>query len=302
MNIWITGGSGFVGTRLSARLLEMGHDVVAVGRRSEFDDIRHDNFRYVSADTRQEGPWQEGIRDADAVVNLTGRSIFGYWTDAVKKEIYDSRVETTRNIVAALEDEPGREMVLVSTSAVGYYGDGGDEILTEASPRGEGFLADLSRDWEAEAMAAEAKGVRVVIPRFGIVLDKGGGALKQMLTPFKLGLGGPLGDGRHWFPWIHMDDLLSAILFALTEAKVTGPVNLTAPNPVQNRTFVKALGRVLRRPAFVPVPGCVVKTAFGELGEVLLASQRVLPVRLLDNGFHFKYPDIGPALKQLIRG
>lgn len=302
MNIWITGGSGFVGKELSALLLDRGHRVVAVGSRPEFDGIRHEHFRYVSADTTREGAWQEGLREADAVVNLTGRSIFSYWTDAAKKQIYESRVATTRNVVAALGTDPGRETVLISTSAVGYYGDRGDERLTEASPRGEGFLADVSQDWEGEALAAEKKGVRVVIARFGIVLGKNGGALKQMLPPFRLGLGGPLGNGRQWFPWIHMDDLISGILFALTEKAVRGPINLAAPNPVQNRTFAGAMGRVLRRPALIPVPGCVLKTVMGELGEVLLSSQRALPVKLLDDGFRFEYPDIGPALKQLIRG
>lgn len=302
MNIWITGGSGFVGAQLSALLLDGGHTVVAVGRRPDFDGIRHENFRYVSADTTREGLWQDGLQAADAVVNLTGRSIFSYWTDAVKKQIYESRVATTRNVVAALEKDPGRESVLVSTSAVGYYGDQGDELLTEASPRGEGFLADVSKDWEGEALAAVKKGVRVVIARFGIVLGKNGGALKQMLPPFRLGMGGPLGSGRQWFPWIHAGDLLSAILFALTEKEVVGPINMTAPNPVQNRAFVKVLGRVLRRPALIPVPGCVLKTVMGELGEVLLSSQRALPVKLLDYGFRFEYPDVGPALKQLIRG
>lgn len=302
MDIWITGGSGFVGTRLSALLLDRGHTVVAVGRRAEFDGIRHENFRYVSADTTREGAWQEGLGSSDAVINLTGRSIFSYWTDTVKNQIYESRVATTRNVVAAIDADSGRETVLISTSAVGHYGDRGDERLTEASARGEGFLAEVSRDWEKEALAAEEKGVRVVVARFGIVLEKNGGALKQMLPPFRLGLGGPLGSGRQWFPWIHMDDLLSALLFALTEKEVTGPINLVAPNPVQNRAFVKALGRVLRRPAFIPVPGCVLKTAMGELGEVLLSSQRALPAKLLDYGFRFEYPDIGPALKQLMRG
>lgn len=302
MKIWITGGTGFVGQRLSALLLDQGHGVVAVGSRPAFEEIRHGNFRYVSADTSFEGSWQEGIREADAVVNLTGRPIFGYWTERTKARIYESRVATTRNIAAALAGDPGRERVLVSTSGVGYYGDRGDEILTEASSRGEGFLADLSRDWEAAALAAGDHGVRVVTARFGVVLDPGGGALKQMLPPFRLGLGGPLGDGRQWFPWIHMDDLVAALVFALTESRVSGPVNLTAPNPVQNRDFARALGRVLLRPALMPVPGFMIKTALGEMGRVLLASQRVLPVRLLDSGFRFQYPDVAPALKHLIRG
>ena len=302
MKIWITGGTGFVGQRLSAFLLERGHGVVAVGSRPAFEEIHHGNFRYVSADTSFEGSWQEGIREAEAVINLTGRPIFGYWTERAKAQIYESRVATTRNIVAALARDPGRERVLVSTSGVGYYGDRGDEILTEASSRGEGFLADLSRDWEAAALAAEAHGVRVVTPRFGVVLDPAGGALKQMLPPFRLGLGGPLGDGRQWFPWIHMDDLVAALVFALTESRVSGPVNLTAPNPVQNRDFARALGRVLLRPALMPVPGFMIKTALGEMGRVLLSSQRVLPVRLLDSGFRFQYPDVAPALKHLIRG
>ncbi|AOY57719.1 MULTISPECIES: TIGR01777 family oxidoreductase [Desulfococcus] len=302
MRIWITGGTGFVGTQLSERLLNEGHTVVAVGTRAKFDGVRHENFQYVSADTTREGAWQEGLRDADAVVNLTGRSIFKYWTDAVKKAIYHSRVATTHNIVAAFQADPGRDKVLVSTSAVGYYGDGGDGILTEASPRGEGFLADVSKDWEHEALAAADKGVRVVISRFGIILGRNGGALKQMRLPFRLGLGGPLGDGRHWFPWIHEDDLISAILFVLNEKGITGPVNMTAPNPVQNRTFVKALGRAVRRPALIPVPGCVLKTVMGEFGGVLLSSQRVLPVKLLDAGFRFAYPEIYPALKHLVEG
>jgi len=301
MKIWITGGSGFVGTQLSERLLNERHTVVAVGSRPEFDGVRHENFRYISADTTREGEWQEELRGADAVVNLTGRSIFRYWTDAAKKAIYASRVATTQNIVAALEADPGREKILVSTSAVGYYGDRGDDVLTEASPRGEGFLADVSKDWEAAALEAAHKGVRVVIARLGIVLGSDGGALKQMLLPFRLGLGGPLGDGRHWFPWIHEDDLISAILFVLNEKGITGPVNMTAPNPVQNRTFVKALGRAVRRPAIIPVPGCVLRTIMGEFGEVLLSSQRVLPVKLLDAGFQFAYPDVYPALKHLVR-
>ncbi len=302
MNIWITGGTGFVGTRLSARLLDLGNAVTAIGSRPEFDGIRHERFRYVSADTTHEGSWQEGIGAADGVVNLAGRSIFTYWTDAAKEKIYDSRVATTRNVVAAMSADGARQPVLVSASAVGYYGDRGDELLYETTSPGEGFLADLACDWEQAALAAEEKGVRVVITRFGIILGKDGGALKQMIPPFKLGMGGPLGKGRQWFPWIHIDDLLSGIVFVLTEKEVRGPVNLSSPNPVRNRTFVKTLGRVLRRPALIRVPGCVLKKTLGEFGEVLLSSQRTVPGRLTNDGFRFEYPDVGPALKQLIRG
>lgn len=298
MKIFITGGTGFVGTHLSKRLLDKGHTVIATGTRPRQDNIRHDRFHYLPCDNTKPGPWGEVLDKTDAAVNLTGRSIFHYWTESYKQKMYDSRILTTRNVVDALPKD--RKMVLVSTSAVGYYGSRGDEILAEDAPSGDDFLAKLGRDWEAEAQRAEEKGVRVAIPRFGIVLGNGGGAMKQMLPIFNLGLGGPLGDGSQWFPWVHLLDVIAAVEFALENDRVSGPFNLTAPEPVRNREFTRTLADLLHRPAFLPAPGFMIRTVMGELGETLLASTRAIPKKLSEYGFRFTYPTARSALANII--
>jgi uncharacterized protein (TIGR01777 family) len=208
MKILVTGGTGFVGKDLIRFLIDNGHRVTATGLRPTQNLIRHDHFRYISADTSRPGPWQEKLADTDAVFNLAGRTIFKRWSKSYKQEIYDSRILTTRNLVEALPQKDG--VIFCSTSAVGYYGDGGDNILSEEAAKGEGFLAHVSTDWEAAAMEAKAKGARVVILRFGIVLGTGGGALAKMIPAFQSFAGGPLGNGKQWFPWIHMKYLLAA--------------------------------------------------------------------------------------------
>jgi uncharacterized protein (TIGR01777 family) len=298
MRILITGGLGFVGTQLSIHLLEKGHEVTIVDHAPEPRPDTPSRALYVCADTTRPGPWQQEVSNQAAVINLAGTSIFSRWTEETKRLMHDSRVLTTRNVVEALP--AGKEISLCSTSAIGYYGFRGDEEVTEEASPGDDFLARLCIDWEAEARKAADKGARVVITRFGIVLGKTGGALGQMLPAFKKFVGGPLGSGRQWFSWIHMEDLLNAFLFVLDHPDISGPVNFSSPNPVTNQDLAKALGKVLSRPSFVKTPGFMLRLALGEFGSVLLEGQKVMPAKLLKHGFHFHYPEITEALEEAV--
>lgn len=233
------------------------------------------------------------------IINLAGASIFSRWTPEQKKILLSSRIETTRNLVEALPDN-AKNVTFFSTSAVGYYGFHEDEELTENLPAGNDFLAQLAYTWEQEALRAQNKGARVVITRFGIVLGKNGGALGQMIPLFKYFLGGPLGSGRQWFSWVHMDDLARAFIFLLKNTEIKGAVNLCSPEPVRNVDLGRAIGKILHRPSFIPAPGFMIKLILGEFGSVLLRGQRVIPRRLLDAGFQFKYPNMEEALKTII--
>jgi len=299
MNIFITGGSGFVGTDLSYYLLEQGHRVTAAGRSSLHKLSGHENFQYISADTTQKGAWQNTLQEMDAAINLAGATIFRRWTESCKSQIYDSRILTTRNLVEAMPDN--RAMTLCSASAAGYYGSRGDKILNEDARPGDGFLADVCIAWEKEACQAEAKGIRVAVMRFGAVLGKGGGAIQKMLPAFKFFAGGPMGNGKHWFPWIHMDDLTSAVLFILENPAIKGPVNFCAPEQVRNADFARALGNVLNRPCLMPAPAFMIRLIMGELGESLLNSQRLVSDRLTGYGFRFQHPCIDSALRETVK-
>ncbi len=298
MKIFITGGVGFVGSHLSNLLLSRGHTVTAVGRRSTQAVINHPNFHYISADTSRKGAWQEAPAEVDAVFNLAGITIFKRWNDSYKKLIYNSRILTTRNLVAGLPKD--KEITFISTSATGYYGNQGDDLLAEDASPGDDFLAEVGKDWEAEAFTAEQKGIRVAVARFGVVLGKGGGAMEKMIPAFRFCVGGPLGNGLQWFPWIHMDDLLSAFLFIVENQDIAGPVNFCAPNPVRNRDLAKAVGRALKRPSFMPAPAFMIRIILGEFGNTLLYSQRAVPEKLLSHGFSFKYPDIAAAIENIV--
>ena len=298
MKIFITGGTGFIGSYLADFFLSQGHQVVAVGTRLDQYLINHKNFQYLSADTTQKGIWQEELKDVDAAVNLAGRSIFKRWNKSYKKQIYDSRILTTRNLVNALPTD--KEVALCSASAVGYYGNRGDDILAENEFNGNDFLAKVSKDWEEEAFQAEKKGIKVVTTRFGVVLGRNGGALGKMIPAFRLFLGGPIGDGMQWFPWIHIDDLSAAMMFVLKESDIQGPINFCAPNPVRNRDLAKTLGKILHRPAFMPAPNFMVRLSLGEFGATLLDSQRAVPEKLLSFGFKFNYPDIEKAIEHIV--
>jgi len=298
MKIFITGGTGFVGSALSQDLLGNGHEVTAAGTSSTHKLEGHPGFTYICTDTTRKGGWQDDLQAMDSVVNLAGRNIFRPWTEKHKTRIYDSRILTTRNLVEALP--AGREMTLCSTSAAGYYGSRADESLREDALPGNDFLAKVCVDWETEAFRAKSKGVRVITMRFGVVLGRNGGALGTMIPVFRLFAGGPLGSGSQWFPWIHLIDLISAGRFILDNPIMVGPVNFCSPGSLRQREFAGALGKALGRPAFMPAPGFVIRLVMGELGKSFLSSQHVIPQMLIENGFNFKYPDIKSALGDIV--
>ena len=300
MKILITGGSGFVGSNLADFLISKGHQVTAIGRSEPQHRFDRENYHFVAADTTRKGPWQKELADADAVVNLAGATIFKRWTEKYKKKIYNSRVLTTRNVVEALPS--GTTLTLCSASGAGYYGSRGDDVLNEDERPGRDFLAGLSMDWEKEALRASAKGARVAVLRFGVVLGKNGGAMAKLIPAFKLFVGGPLGDGQQWFPWLHLDDLMAAMVFVLEHPEVSGPLNFCAPNPVRNRELAQTLGEVLSRPSFMPAPAFMIRLAMGEFGDVFLGSQRTIPDKLLNHGFSFQYPDIRGAIRAIVEG
>ncbi len=296
MNVVITGGTGFVGSALTSRLLELGHKVTITGRRPKNPLPSHPGLRYLSADTTLPGSWQSDISGHDAYINLAGRSVFNYWTKSYKQHIYESRILTTRNLVRAI-DTPAA--VLLSASAAGYYGDGGEEEKEETASCGNDFLAEVCRDWEGEALKAQEKGCRVVLMRFGVILGKGGGAAKTMKLPFKLGLGGAIGSGMQWFPWIHIADVVNAINFLLLADGLHGAFNFSAPESVRQKEFARKLGKTFNRPALLPTPAFIMKTALGEFGGSLLQGQKVIPAALQQNGFTFSYPKLASALTHI---
>ena len=294
MRVVIAGASGLVGRQLAPALRAAGLDVRRLVRRaaSAPDEISWDPAR-----GRLDA---QALAGTDGVINLAGRSLLGRWSAGVKADIVNSRVQTTRLLVDAIAGMPARPTVLVSTSAVGYYGHRGDEVLTETSSAGTGFLAELTKVWEGEARRAVDLGVRVVCPRFGLVLARSGGALGPMIPLFRVGLGGPIGTGRHWWSWIHIDDVVAAIIAALTTSALEGPVNLVGPSPVTNRDFARTLGSVLNRPAILPAPAFAVRFVLGEVAdEMILSSQRVLPARLQAQGFVFRWQELSAALENL---
>jgi len=301
MKVFITGGTGFVGTTLSRKLAQEGHEVTVLTRSLRRRTEPLQGISYAEGDPTQKGAWQERVADREVVINLAGASIFRRWSDTAKKLIWESRIQTTQNLVEALSARKGEATHLLSTSAVGYYGFHQDEVLDESSPSGEGYLADLSKEWEAAALKAKEHGVYVTLMRFGIVLGRRGGALQQMIAPFKWWMGSPLGSGNQWFSWVHEQDLVDIFLYLIKEKKISGAVNCTAPGPVTNRELTKTLGEVLGKPTFMPaVPGFVMSLVFGEFGSVLSKGQRVVPRRLLDAGFRFSFPDLRTALKDLL--
>jgi uncharacterized protein len=297
MQILITGASGFVGSHLSRALLDKNHLVTGIGTSRDHFLGRRDGFTWISADTTRAGSWQDAVARADVIVNLAGRTIFKRWTKAYKEQMRASRILTTRNLVAAMPPDCGS--TLLSTSAVGFYGSRGDERLSEETSAGADFLASLSVDWENEAGQAEKKGARVALMRFGVVLAAGGGALGKMVPAFRMFAGGPVGNGRQWFPWVHMADVIGAIEFLVSREDLTGPFNFVAPGQIRNADFARALGKSLGRPAVMPAPAFMLRLVMGEMGNTLLSSQRVAPDRLQQAGFNFQFPDAAAALKDL---
>lgn len=291
--VLLTGGTGFIGHRLQSALVASGHTISVVTRTPQSHRTARSGVSYV--------PWPGDVARHQAIVHLAGEPLFARrWNAAVKDEIRRSRVESTRALVEAMGAAAQRPGVLVCASAVGWYGDRGDEELDERSAPGKGFLAEVCQAWEAEALRAEALGVRVVRVRIGVVLGPGGGALARMLLPFKLGAGGPIGSGRQWFPWIHARDLCELIVRAVDDPRFVGAVNGVAPEALTNRDFARRLGRALHRPAFLPTPAFALRLLLGEVTDVLLQSQRCAPRAALAAGFSFKFPTLEPALADIL--
>jgi uncharacterized protein (TIGR01777 family) len=296
MKIVVAGGSGFLGEPFVRRLADRGHDVVVLSRNPERVRVGPG----VPWNPPAVDGWANEIDDADAIVNLAGENIgAGRWTEERRRKLISSRVDSTRALVEAMKRQ-ARPRVFVSASAVGFYGDRGDETLDEQSSAGSGFLADLVKRWEEEARRA-GDSARVVLARLGVVIGPGGGALEKMLLPFKLGVGGPIGSGTQWMSWVDRHDVQRFIEWALGRTDARGIFNVTSPQPVRNRDFSKALGRVLHRPAVMPVPSFVLRLALGQMAdEALLASQRVLPKRTTESGFTFERPEIESALRHAL--
>ena len=297
MRALISGASGFIGGALIPSLESSGAEITRLSRGKS------------GASTTKVIPWDpakptapESVSGFDAVIHLAGESIVGRWTTPKKEKIRNSRVVGTRNLAQALAQAKDKPKVFICSSAIGYYGDRGDELLNESSHPGSGFLPDVCREWEAATEPASDAGIRTVQIRTGIVLSSKGGALAKMLTPFKTGVGGRIGNGRQWMSWIDIEDMVGAILHVLNAETLRGPVNMVAPNPVTNADFTKTLAAVLSRPAIFPMPAFAVKLAFGEMGEtVLLGSQRVEPAQLLQSGYRFHFNDLRSSLQNLLK-
>jgi len=296
MKILITGASGLIGKALQKSFEAKGYEML-LASRSEPKDEKHIKWSIEEGFTDPEK--LEGI---DVVVHLAGESVSGLrWTDEKKKAIRDSRVFGTRNVVDAISKLKNKPHTFVAASAIGFYGERGDEEVTESSAAGDTFLSDISKEWEAESRRAEDAGIRTVLLRTGIVLSKDGGALSTMLLPFKLGVGGVVGSGKQWMSWISLEDEIAIINFAIENENIRGAVNAVSPNPVTNHDFTKTLGDVLYRPTFLPIPEFAVSMIFGEMGDaLLLASTKVIPKRLLDAGFEFKYTDLKKAIEDAV--
>ncbi|MBI2826854.1 MAG: TIGR01777 family protein [Planctomycetia bacterium] len=299
MRALVTGATGFIGRRL---LEEIAQPVV-LSRDPARARAQRSGVEAHAWDPLADVPPSASFEGVEAVFHLAGESVGeGRWTAAKKQRIRDSRVVGTANLVRALAALDRRPRVLVSASAIGYYGSRGDEVLDETSAPADDFLADVCRAWEAAAMAAENHGVRAVCARFGVVLGPGGGALKKMLFPFRLGLGGRLGSGRQWMSWVHVDDVVGILLHAAKNENLRGPINAVSPAPVTNREFTRVLAGALHRPAVFPVPALGLRLAVGEFAEVLLGSQRVMPSVAQREGYAFRYPTLEGALAAAVRG
>jgi uncharacterized protein (TIGR01777 family) len=299
MKLVISGATGLIGSALVDRLWNQFHSLVLLSRRPP-TEIGVTKKEWLAWTPGASGAWEKAIDGADGVINLAGEPIAAKrWNEAQRQKLRSSRIDSTRSLVSAIAKAEKKPKFLLNASAVGYYGPHGDETITESSPAGSDFLARLCADWEEEAKKAEVHGIRVAVVRTGIVLERGQGALKKMVPPFKTYLGGPLGSGNQWMPWIHIEDEIGLLNFLIENDNARGAFNATAPNPVTMEEFAKALGQVLNRPSWVSVPPSVLALMLGEMADVLLAGQRAIPEAALKLGYVFKYPTIVGALESL---
>lgn len=300
MKVFITGGTGFIGSHLVRALVKEGHKPFVLTRSPRMAARRlPKEATVIEGNPTEKGIWRDFVGETDAAVNLAGESIFGRWTKVKKTSIRKSRIESTRNLVEAIPDGRTSPYVLVSGSAVGYYGHRGEEMLTEADNPGDDFLSGIAVSWEGEAQKAAEKGCRVALLRSGIVLGEKG-ALEQMVRPFRMYGGGPIGTGRQYLSWVHISDEVGLIMLALTNEGLFGPLNATSPNPVTNAEFSRILGSVLKRPSWIPSPSFAVRIALGEFADVILNGQRVFPEKALNAGYKFLFPDLPEALKDIL--
>jgi uncharacterized protein (TIGR01777 family) len=301
VRVLVTGASGFIGSALCDALLGRGDTVIGLSRDPQRARSTNPSVTWHAWEPTLERPSAAAFENVDGVINLEGEKINQRWTDDAKRRIMESRRTGTRNLIAAIAGLERKPRVLVNQSAIGFYGDRGEAIVDESAEPGEGYDAEVVREWEAAAREAEGLDMRLVIVRTGHVLDPRGGLLGELLTPFKLGVGGPIAGGRQYMSWVHIDDEVGILLWALDNDRVSGTINSTAPNPVTNRELSRAIGRALGRPASVPVPGFALDLKFGsELGKVLRGGQRVMPRRALDLGYQFRYTDIDAAMGNLL--
>lgn len=303
MRVVLAGATGFIGRSLISALIESQYEVALLTRSPEkVSRLWGGAVRAVPWDGRSAGSWQHCLEGADGVINLCGEPIAGKkWTPEQKNIIVSSRIESSRAIVLAIHNARIKPAVLVNASAVGYYGwDTGDREITEEEPSGTGFLAETCKAWETEALRAAKPGVRVCLARIGIVLEKDGGALEKMLPPFRFFIGGPLGSGKQWFPWVHREDVVGMLLMALKDPRVEGPFNVCAPQAVTLGNFAASLGKVLKRPSFFPVPAFVLKLMLGEMAVMLLKGQNAVPFKMRSWGYSFRYPELESALDHIL--
>ena len=300
--VTVTGGTGMIGRAVVEELLARGDEVTVLSRDAAKASEALGRVRALEWSAPKAGPPPtEAFAGQDGVIHLLGEPVAQRWSDGAKREIRDSRVLSTRNLVAGLKDTDARPAVLVSQSASGRYGPRGDETVDESEPAADDFLARVCSEWEAEARKAEELGMRVAVTRTGVVLSESGGALEKMLPPFKAGVGGPVAGGGQYVPWIHTDDVAGAIVFALDTAGASGPINLSAPEPVTNKELSKALGRVLKRPAVAPVPALAVKLLYGDMAQIVTTGVRMVPARLQELGYEFRRPELEQALRAATR-
>ncbi len=301
MKLAIAGGTGFVGKALTQTLLQKGHELVILTRQSALQRQSSDKTRYVTWDPSRHELGGNTLENIDVIINLTGESIAAKrWSHKQKLKILESRCDSTQTIVQAIRKTQKKPKVLINASAVGYYGPRDDRITTEKDGAGKDFLAQVCKAWEAHAIRAEDFGVRVVRLRIGIVLEKGGGALQKMIPPFQFFMGGPLGSGKQWMSWVHRQDVIGLILFALENPEAKGAINATAPNPVTMNEFARTLGKVMHRPSFARVPGFMLKILLGEMSDVLLTGQKAVPEKSISLGYRFRYPTLQEALESCL--
>jgi len=298
--VTVTGATGLIGRKLVAALRERGAQVTVLSRDADGARAKLGDVEAVAWDALAGAAPADALAGRDAVVHLAGEPVAQRWSPSARRAIHDSRVLGTRNLVAGLTASEPRPRTLVSSSAIGYYGAHGEEPLDEDAQPGEDFLAQVCVEWEREAERANELGVRVALVRTGVVLDRGGGALGRMLTPFRLGLGGPVAGGRQFISWIHTDDLVALMLAAIDDERFSGPINATAPEPVENREFSKVLAHVLRRPARLPVPAFGLRALFGEMSEIITTGARVVPAKALVLGYEFRHPQLEQALRSAL--